>query len=280
MVSIRLLNRKLISVIFSVIFVTGVAAQNRKIDGVRRLCVVAVHDSSLFTLCPGELRNELKKGSSAKLREAYPSFDFGSYAIVIRPDGRLFLRPQQQYGTIGNGGFSPTVLPPPFFPQMGGILERSHPNWEELATLTSGITPAGWEDIEAQKQIEAELTRQKSLQIVESPEQADYVFLVEGLYFTYWQPDGVRINNASDASVGFGQQRCQVYIGVVVPSEVYRTNPTDAEALLAARLWAGVSTQQFSGPTPNSPVISGEGSGLENLLSSASFQALIALDQK
>jgi VWFA-related protein len=93
------------------------------------------------------------------------------------------------------------------------------------------------------KELKAEFKKTKDYVLVDSVEKADLIFLVEGYYFTYWlHGGGVRLNyTLHDYSAGFGRQGCMAAIAIVVPSEVYLRNPANAEALLAARLWEGVS---------------------------------------
>lgn len=137
----------------------------------------------------------------------------------------------------------PLIVPPPFFPEAPGILERSRPDWGELSRMVTGVCPSGWVDSRMQKEIEAEFKKEKNYELVDSAEKADFVLIVEGLYYTYWEPvGGGRMNYfATDSGPVFGQRLRQAAIAVVVPPELYRRDPTDSEAFLQAGLWAGAS---------------------------------------
>ena len=223
-------------------------------EPVTRIFVVAVHDSSLFTLCPPALRRELASGGLISLPPPgspwYDSnanmFFFNHYRMRIEPDGWLEVdlggSVDQHSGYVSLVGLR---VPPPFFPKEHGILERPRLDWRELSRMVTGVGPSGWMDPEMQKEIEAEFKKRKEYVLVDSAEKADLIFLVEGLYYTYWLPGGggsIRLNYSHrDRSVGFGMQFCQAGIAVVVPSEVYRRNPANSEALLAGRVWEGIS---------------------------------------
>lgn len=240
----RFWSAKLSAVLFVALLATGLAAQNRKIDTVRRLYVVAVHDSSLFTLCPPELRAALVSGDFRRLTKVFgytsnDMFQFKRHRIWIKPYGMLHI----SFHTDPAAAIvhSSVGVPPPFLPDAAGILERPRPDWEGLARLAIGVCPSGWVDPGMRKEIEAEFNKKMDYELVDSPEQADVVLLVEGLYYSYWNPEGGGIHyNALDPFFA-GRQLRDVAIAVAVPSEVYRRDPAYPEALLRSSLWAGAS---------------------------------------
>ncbi len=211
-----------------------------------RLYVVAVHDSSLFTFCPPELRTALASRDFRHLRKLNyigDAYGFLGYQILIEADGRLCV-------ILSDGWIDPSVqgqrsdlwVPPPFVPEAPGILERSRPDWQELSAMVRGICPSGWEDPGMQEAIETELKKRKDYELVDSAEKADLVFLVEGLYHTYLDPKRGSLLNYSVSDTFFaGKPLCQAAIGVLMPSKVYQHDPTDGGALLQAALWTGVS---------------------------------------
>ena len=154
-------------------------------------------------------------------------------------DGRLGTRP------FGMRSSNPGVLhlPPPVFLKDPGILERARPNWHELSKLVPGISPSGWIDPAMANEIESEFKKRKDYVLVDSADKADIIFLVEGLYSCYWSPaKGTRINYSLwDNGAGWGKNMCLAAVAIAVPSEVYLQDPADPEALLAGRLWEGIS---------------------------------------
>ena len=224
-----------------------------------RICVVAVHDSSLFTLCPPSLRESLAGGGMNSLApplstlydlQAYRR-DYDSYQMAVHWDGRM---------TVWSRPIIGVLVPPAFFPRDLGILERARPDWQKLSRMVTGVCPSGWIDPQMAKEIGAELKKRKGYVLVDSVEKADLVFLVEALYYTYQAAGGgARLHYLLyDSSSGFGAQLRMAAIAIVVPSEIYRAHPADSEALLAARLWEGVSLERFDGwsmPAGSGPVL-------------------------
>ena len=221
-----------------------------------RIYVVAVHDSSLFTFCPPELREALASGdlwpaaltkpdflravfAGGDIKPApsyFRSFLVSGYRFYINADGRLGL------SWAAGGGFG-LLAPPPFVPEAPGILERSRPDWGELSSLATGVCPSGWMDFTMRKEIEAEFKNRKDYELVDSAEEAEFVFLVEGLYYTYWDPvsGGRATYSVTDTGPVFGRQMREVAVGVLVPAETYQRDPADSGAILQAALWTGVS---------------------------------------
>lgn len=109
--------------------------------------------------------------------------------------------------------------------------------------MVTGVSPSGWVDPGMAREMVAEFKKSKDYALVDSVEKADLVFLVEGIYFCYWSPEGgTRFNYMlADDSAGFGKQSCIAAIAIVVPAELYRRNPANPEVLLAGRLWEGIS---------------------------------------
>ncbi len=227
----------------------------------QRIHVIAVHDSSLFTLCAPSLWEELARGEVSDRRR------FGRYSMSVWPDGRLFL---MWVGGLdpARPGYSNTILPPPFFDRAGNRLEIARPVWRDLSRMVSGINPSGWDDPQIKNELEAELKRQTQFAVVDSLAEADLVFLAEGLYYVYGSDDqGSRISYSTDGSKSaFGRQVRAAVIGVVVPSELYRQHPTDADSLLAGRIWAGVALAQIP---PFSPVPGAYQNAMKNLRSAS-----------
>jgi hypothetical protein len=151
----------------------------------RHICVVAVHDSSLFTLCPPSLRRALADGGLKNLPPPtstwYDSnanrFDLNGYEMRIEWDGRLWI-PQVQRGPgfpavvrpfdLRNHPAFMVVVPPPLLAQDPGILERSRPDWKELSQLVTDVSPSGWMDPGMAKEIESEFRKRKDYLLVDS----------------------------------------------------------------------------------------------------------------
>lgn len=210
-----------------------------------RICVVAVHDSSLFTLCPPELRTALAGGDFRRLTKVFRStsddmFQFKRYRIWIKPYGMLHISFHADPAAAIEHVF--VDVPPPFLPDGAGILDRRRPDWQGLARMGIGVCPSGWLDPGMRKEIEAEFnSKKKDYELVDSAEQADVVLLVEGLYSSYWDPEdrGMQYN---DVDYFFPERQLRkAAIAVAVPSEIYRRDPADREAFLRSCLWAGAS---------------------------------------
>ena len=225
------------------------AAAGRAAPPPTRLCVVAVHESSLFTLCPPELQAAIVSGDFRRLFTPFGfsrnNFEFKRYRIWVKPYGMLNISfNHDTSAAITNSSMS---VPPPFLPEAAGILERSRPDWQGLAMMGIGVCPSGWVDSRMRKEIEAEFDDEKqNYELVDFPEQADVVLLAEGLYETYWNPDGTgRMQYHHDGESFFPERQLRkAAIAVLVPSAIYRRDPVDREALLRSSLWAGVSVMK------------------------------------
>jgi VWFA-related protein len=216
-----------------------------------RIFVVAVHDSSLFTLCNPSLRDtlanvewkDLPPPTSPLLSGPKNRFYFQRYEHEVHWDGRVSTVIYDRFPFTG------VKAPPPIFPQDPGVLERDRPDWLELSRMVPGVCPSGWVDPETSREIEAEFKKKNDYLLVDSAEKADLVFLVESSYFTYWLQGGkIRLYNSLYDDSGFGRHLRQAAIAVAIPAEIYRQHSADSEALLAAQLWAGVSLHKAGNP--------------------------------
>jgi VWFA-related protein len=189
----------------------------------RKVFVVAVHDSSLFTLCPAPSPN----GSQLQR-----STDYGVEVL----DGRLVIKHPNDYLSVS--------VPPHVFPQDFAILDRARPDWFHLGKTTPGICPSGWEDPDLKERAETAFhTSQTEYTVVDSAEGADLVMVIEGLSM---QPGLIRLLKQGITRTVFAA------MAVVVPSSIYRQSPAESDALLKGSVWQGMSTWQ-SDQKPASP---------------------------
>jgi hypothetical protein len=196
----------------------------------RRVCVIAVRDSSLFTLCPTLSPGSLPGGGTSQKQTMDVTYlSNGEFPGLIRPWWML-------------SGWL-VRLPPYSGPQDRPILESARPDWRNLAGTTPGICPLGKIDPELRSRIEKELRKQRDYVLVDSPAQADVVFLAEGITAYYYKrklPDQTTHYEYFGGSDEFGgDQRLQVAMAIVVPSDAYLKNPDDGAALLEAKIWEG-----------------------------------------
>jgi Ca-activated chloride channel family protein len=218
-----------------ILFSLGDPWQNPNLVKAPRICVVAIHDSSLFTMCPSELRSHLAN-TGANVRE-YTSFagPEGRFKFIgLYPDGRITFLPNNEM-------FSPPILPGPFVNSAENVLEKAHPDWADLMRLTDGICLSGWMDPETRADIEKKLRNQRRYTLVDSVDEADLVFLVEGIYHTFAVPGtSQRIAfSLADFQTSFGKPMEQAAMAIVVPAGEYRANPADGERLLQKSIWKG-----------------------------------------
>jgi Ca-activated chloride channel family protein len=236
----RDLFTKIVLLIGAILFTFSVGAYGNRQNERKRICVVAVHDSSLFTFCPPAFRKSLGDGLLRKLPPPgdpwYNSgFGSGNYQMYVSWDGRLGFRTINHVWSY--------YLPPALLLPDPNILERNRPDWQELSKLAAGICPSGWIDPGMSREIEDEIKKNKDYTLVNTVKDSDLVFLVEGLYRWYQSPvNGTWLSyDLFEETAGTPRSFRIVAIGVVVPAEIYRRNPVDVEALLSGRLWAGVS---------------------------------------
>jgi len=146
------------------------------------------------------------------------------------------------------------------------VLERAHPNWADLMRLTDGICLSGWLDPDTRADIEKKLRNQRRYTLVDSVDEADFVFLVEGIYHTFAVP-GTNQRLAfslADFQMSFGKPMEQAAMAIVVPAGDYRANPADGERLLQKSLWKGGCVWQVASSGPRVR-ISADPSQLANL---------------
>ncbi len=203
------------------------AVQTPKSRAKSRICVVAVQDSSLFTLCPpGPLPECSLKG-----RVPY---------CLMRDTGFLHIYPPDSVPSLS--------LPPHILAQDRPILDRSHADWDELGRSTQGIGPSGWLQLDLKSKAERELRKDKNYTLADSPDKADLVFLIEEEYSRYnvapW--DTRRKRDSADANRPDVGVMPRALIAVVLPADVYSRNPGDSEKLLDAKLWSGARFWQKS----------------------------------
>jgi Ca-activated chloride channel family protein len=181
----------------------------------RRVFVVAVRDSSLFTLCP-----PASSGGSKPRRSTQNTIE------VL--DGRLSIQNPNGYLSVN--------IPPHVFPQDFAILDRSRPDWVRLEKTTTGVCPSGWIDPDLKKKAETAFrTTQTDYVIVDSAEDADLIMIVEGFSM---ESGWIRLKNRGITRTLFA------VMAVVVPSSVYRRIPADSAPLLEASVWQALSTWQ------------------------------------
>jgi Ca-activated chloride channel homolog len=196
--------------------------QTSKPGSGRKICVVAVHDSSLFTLCP-----------------------ITQFQAFVAPDGtQRVLLPDHLMVT----------LPPSQVPLPGGRLDLARPDWPELALSHPGISPSGWMDPDLDKKIGKEFEKHKEYQLVDAPEKADLIFLVEAHCRTLQaqKMGAATVNVISFGDTGIGDRYIQAAMAIAVPAEAYRANPGNVEALLRTKLWEGSTFWYRSAGAPRS----------------------------
>ena len=221
-------------------------------QGKPTICVVAVKEARLLTMCPDIVEAKLAGGASWKptgqvLVEHDPSgSDLQGLTITaLRPTAeqrRLMLddpRLRSQLAAVH------VRLPIPAGQAQGApassLLERI-PLDAGLA-VTDGPTRAA---------IEEEMVRQKRYEVVQSVDIADYVFIAEATYVTRTteplfgasitvvtgsggRKDGAEYIQAVDRTPNVRQS----LLAILVPGDAYKRTPADIGALLKSRLWEG-----------------------------------------
>jgi VWFA-related protein len=200
-----------VRIFVQVMFIASIAlaADVRKSSsGAVRVCVIAVHDSGLFTMCP----------SGALIKQwGYPGRT-PSIEIIQNPEGpRLGLSPH-------------------FIQLDRPVLDRSRADWWNIIGKLPGNCPSGRIDLDLKKGIEKEFAKQGDYQLVDSAETADLVFLAEGLYADassgFVGAQSVRYRSA-------GMPMLALVMAVVIPAKVFTGDPADSDILLDAKLWGG-----------------------------------------
>jgi hypothetical protein len=203
------------------------AFQSSIIQPGQRIYVVAVRDSRLFTLNIPD--SDQIKTKTRSIRLANDIFRPGNNQLYILPTINCQWH-------VAFPGRPPIVLPVP--------TDSLHDCEEQnpLRPTLEGPAPDRTRpDAEIKRRIEKEFQKQKLYPLAESPDQADYVFLVEGRYFP---SDIVMTTNFSpeipkEVKKYFTNEHLESALAVVVPSASYRRHQLDNAALLASRLWDG-----------------------------------------
>jgi Ca-activated chloride channel family protein len=181
------------------------------------VCVVAVRDSGLFTMCPS--------GTLIKAWR-YPSRT-PSQEIIQNPEGPRLGVPQHII-----------QLDRP-------VLDRSRAGWWDIVGKLPGYCPSGRIDFDLRKGIEKEIAKQNDYALVDSPEKAGLIFLAEGLYAD--QSSGfIGAQTARYRSSGI--PLLAAVMAVVVPAGAYLQNPSDSELLLDAKIWEGTEAWKSAPP--------------------------------
>ncbi len=182
-----------------------------------RICVVAVRDSGLFTMCP----------SGASIKEWRYTSRTPSQEIIQNPEGPRLGVPQHII-----------QLDRP-------VLDRSRAGWWDIVGKLPGYCPSGRIDSDLRKGIEKEITKQNDYALVDFPEKADLIFLAEGLYAD--QSSGF-IGAQTARYHSSGIPLLAAVMAVVVPAGTYLQNPADSELLLDAKIWEGTEAWKSAPP--------------------------------
>ncbi len=203
---------KLALFLFVLLISVSISATIHEQGAGNRICVVAVHDSFLFTMCP-----------TARQQEKRPA----------RLGTQLIRTP---------AGY-PLALPRRVNPQLGPPLLPVHQDWMDLPSAAPDLCLSGRVDVDLKQKIEKEIASQKNFTLVDSLEQADLIFLAEGIY-----PGQVSGSAVRDPERTRAEQRLQtvlmVAMAIVVPAGVYRQYPANGEMLLKVRLWEGAEVRK------------------------------------
>jgi Ca-activated chloride channel homolog len=213
---------------------TGQSAESAPRTAGTRLYIAAFRDSRLFTLCP-------PPASIGEPDRPVPRDPNG--VTIFRSKDKLWVH---VWPTGENA-----VLPPP--PALGvpstGILRELDgrlPSWDEQTAVATA----------------AAVSQSKVFSVVDSPDVADDVLLVESSHQTvasFSSPSGGIDQVGGDRAADF----LEALFGVLVPAGEYQAHGPDAAALLPARLWNGVVMARrvgagnaplanLAGPTPAS----------------------------
>lgn len=201
-----------------------------------RVAVVAYHDSRLLTLCPVLGKDVIESSFfSSGLRAA---------AAVFYPPPSAVSGMQSLTMRLGERQLARLWLPMPAGQTVAMGPHRASAQPHELDRLARDL------DLEARFGVEFRTRGFYSL--VESPDQADFVFLAEStaISFSGGTPDSsgptsVNIGGAGPSFVGIlGGDRPlnwrQSIIAVAVPGDTYRLHAGDGAALAAGRVWQGL----------------------------------------
>jgi Ca-activated chloride channel family protein len=196
-----------------------------------RIHVVVVRDAGLFTLClsgggPGQA------GGSAQDR----------IEIWRRPDGQQIISFLPE---------PPMILPAPAVRHAPEILSEWNPqvseppstDRRELVRTASETGSAGIPEVDIKSRVEKELRKRKGYVLADSPENADFVFLIEDVYVpvTNWHiVDRLEVTElGGDRKTNF----LQTAMAIVVPAAAYREIQANSAALLEESIWEGYTVQ-------------------------------------
>lgn len=182
-----------------------------------RICVVAVRDSGLFTMCP----------SAALIKKwRYPNRT-QSLEIVQNPEG-------------------PRLAVPRHLIQLDRpVLDYSRSEWWSMMGNLPGFCPSGRIDAELQKDLEKRLAKSGEYTVVDSVQKADLVFLAEGFYADQYA-GFMGVQTGRYRSSGNSVLGC--VLAVAVPAAIYARNPADGDLLLEARGWEGAVAWKSNPP--------------------------------
>lgn len=201
-------------------------SQGQQVERGRRIYVLAVQDSQLFTLCPPTGESTVTRLGG---RRGEPLL------LVSRNDRAVSLWARQ------TGEWAHLPLPP----TDGGARDAMV---EHVELHRPAPAP------EIQRQVEAEFARQDRYRLVESADEADYVFLVEALHVPVARY-GLRADRDVARPTRPGAPRggltvtggdrpanlLQAVFALAVPSDAYRQHVGDIQALLAGGWWRGLA---------------------------------------
>ena len=236
-----------ITVALAAILVSGVHARVQR-SGKPSIYVLAVKDSGVLTMCP-DLREAKINGKTWK-----PD---GRAVVGRQIDGQQYLRfPPRQSKPDSTADprlrteFSGTMATLPIPASLAGDPNMPAPN--EGVELGRDVFAL---DASLRLTIELELVKLGTHRVAESLESADLVMVVESSYAamagssSVTTPSG-QIPNPPPAlgavmQAGDWQRNLlQSILAVTAPAEVYRSNPGDIRALMAARIWEGSEVAQ------------------------------------
>ncbi len=205
-----------LSIAFAAWIAVGAGARGIQPDSTR-VCVVAVRNSGLFTMCP----------SGSLIRKWGYVGRTQSQEMIQNPEGPRLGLPQHVI-----------QLDRP-------VLDRSRAEWWDIVGRVPGSSPSGVLDPDLKRDIEREFAGRSDYQIVDVPQKADLVFLAEGFYadasagFVGAQPGRYR---------AAGRPLLAFVMAAAMPAAVYARFPSDADLLLQAARWTGAEAWKSSPP--------------------------------
>ncbi len=195
-----------------------------------RICVVALRFSRLFTLrIPESAQVKAKTRATPGLYEVYRP---GNNQVYILPTVGC-------HWHVAFPGRPPILIPVPADSMQD--CEEQNP----LRPTLEGTAPDRTQpDVKIKNRIEREFLRQKQYLMVDSPDQADYVFLVEAHYDKEMFGQFAYAPTQDPTTLAEGEH-LESALAILVPSAVYRQHRSEGAALLAARLWDGEILGQY-----------------------------------